>query len=91
MTWILAIFAEKGRPAFVDELSSVYEEAASHVVKRYAALAILGSGGTVSISRGEWARSPALVRSALLGASDLRGRRSLKLRGVLEELIAVGS
>ena len=91
MTWILAIFAEKGRKAFLDELSSVYDEAESHVVKRYAALAIAGSGGTVSIGRGEWARSPPLVRLALLSASDSRSRGSLKLRGVLEELLAMGS
>lgn len=89
--WILAIFAEKGREEFLDQLTSLYEEAGSHVVKRFSALAILGSGGTVPIEPGEWARNPPLVRLALLSASSLRSRRSLELRGALEELIAMGS
>lgn len=89
--WILAVFAEKGREVFLDELTSVYEEAESHVVKRYAALAIRGSGGTVSIGRGEWTRSPPLVRLALLRAGVLRNGRSLEPRGMLEELVAMDS
>ena len=86
--WILTIFAEKGRKAFLDALFDVYRRTKSDVVKRYAVLAIAGSGGSVPIRRGELGRAPALVRLALLRGRDRRSDVALELEGKLEELVA---
>ena len=73
----------------MDALFDVYRSAQSDVVKRYAVLAIAGSGGSVSIGRGELARAPALVGLAFLKAGDLRSKKvGLKVEGKLEELVA---
>lgn len=86
--WILTVFAEKGRRAFLDALFDIYRETESDVVKRYAVLAIAGSGGGVPIGRGELGRAPALVRLALLRGRDPRSDVALELEGKLEELVA---
>ena len=87
----MTIFAEKGRKFFLDALFDVYRSAQSDVVKRYAVLAIAGSGGSVSIGRGELARAPALVGLAFLNlkGGDLRSKKGgSKVEGKLEELVA---
>lgn len=89
--WILTIFAERGRRAFLDDLAGVYQTTESHVVKRFAALAIAGCGGNVKYERREWEQAPPLVRLALLKFGGVRGRRMRKLDGKLEELVAKGS
>ena len=86
--WILTIFAEKGRRTFLDALVDVYRGTQSDVVKRYAVLAIAGSGGSVPIGREELGRAPALVRLALLRGRDPRSDIALELEGKLEELVA---
>lgn len=89
--WILTIFAERGRRIFLDALTDVYGESKSQVVKRYAVLAILGSGGSVPIKHEGWLQTPPLVRLALLRPGVLRTRKTLKPVGIVEELVAKGT
>ena len=56
--WILTIFAQRGRKFFLEALYKVYEETESHVIKRYAILAIEGSGGKVAHRSPAWVRMP---------------------------------
>ena len=85
--WILTIFAERGRGAFLDALTAVYESAESHVVRRFAILAIVGCGGNVQCGRRELEQASPLVRLALLKFSSVHGRK-WNPDGKLEELVA---
>lgn len=89
--WILTIFAGRGHDGFLDALIDVYREAQSHATRRLAILAIAKSGGSVPYDRADWEAAPPLVRLALLKAGNMRGKRSLKPQGVLEELVARAS
>ncbi len=86
--WILTIFAERGRKAFVDRLFDVYQRTESQVVRRFAVLAISGSGGRVEYKHQEWDRASPLLQLALLKVGNLRSKELLKPRGKLEELLA---
>ena len=89
--WILTIFSQRGRRAFLDDLLDIYQRAESHVIRRYAVLAIAGSGGRVRYELQEWEEAPPLVRLALLKAGDLGSENSLTPKGKLEELVRVGA
>ena len=54
--WILTIFAQRGRKVFLETLYNIYEGTKSHVIKRYAILAIVGSGGKVPRGNLAWVR-----------------------------------
>lgn len=95
--WILHLFSQNVAWNHADDLLNIFRETPSHIVKRYAALALSSSGSRVHalVLKEHLSSAPPLVRTAILLATKKLGEdervhwvRGLGLSDPLERLIA---
>ena len=91
--WMLHIFSTSEDWNFVSEIVSLYQQATSEVIKRYAALAIAvgGTRANALVVKDDVTRASSLLKLAILSASNKLGsderkhwKRANQIEGILE-------
>ena len=85
--WILTIFAGERRWRITDKLGKVWQDADCDAVRRFAALAIAETRGSLPLSPTEFEEASPLVRLALLRTQTERERKGLKLKDAFERAV----
>lgn len=85
--WILTILEAERRRNFSERLAKVYRSADCDAVKRFAALAIAQSGGSLRAEAAEFEEASPLVRLAFLRTQTKTERRGLRLKDTWERAV----